>query len=132
VTGGRNLAYRRGTEAEKRTARRLEADGYHVTESRGSHGVADLVALKRGQVLLVQVKTGNADDGALADGWWNDLYGTALRCGAVPVVADWPKRGTLRLRRITGPHNLRSHRWPCEPFITDEAALDLRGRRGQA
>lgn len=113
-------AYRRGVYREKATADALRADGYHVIESRGSHGVADLIAVKPGQVLLVQVKAGDA---AFADGWWNDLYGTAVRCGAIPVVADWPGRGRLRLRRITRPHSLRSRDWPCEPFTTDEVAL---------
>jgi Holliday junction resolvase len=110
-------SYTRGTYAEKRTAAQLRADGYYVTESRGSHGVADLMAAKPGQVLLVQVKTGEARlDGA----WWNDLAAAAAAAGALAIVADWPKRGRLRLRQITGPHRPRSKAWPCAPFYTDE------------
>lgn len=111
--------YARGVYAEKRTADQLRADGYYVVESRGSHGVADLLAVKPGQVLLVQVKSGEARlDGA----WWNELATAAAKAGALAIVADWPKRGHLRLRMITGLHHARSKAWPCAPFVTDELA----------
>lgn len=112
-------SYARGVYREGRTAKRLRADGYYVIESRGSHGIADLAAIKVGQVLLVQVKTGDAE---LRGKWWNELADAAERSGALPIVADWPKRGTLRLRRITARHAPRSKRWPCELFTTDELA----------
>lgn len=115
----RTSPYRRGTEREKRTADRLRADGYYVVESRGSHGVADLAAIKPGQVLLIQVKSGDA---RLEDGWWNDLHRAARSCGALAIVADWPKRGRLRLRRITAPHVPRSPLWACVPFTADQVA----------
>lgn len=119
--------YARGVYAEKRTADRLRADGYFVMESRGSHGVADLLAVKiapcayldHSQVLMVQVKGGEA---RLDDAWWNELHDTARTAGALPIVADWPKRGHLRLRLITGTHRPRSKAWPCSPFITDQVA----------
>ena len=117
-------AQRRGTRAEKRTADVLRDDGYWVMEARASKGLADLLAIKVGQVLMVQVKAGEAD---LHDGWWNDLFGTATRHGAMAVIADYPRRGRLRLRRIIGPHDFRSPRWPCVPFITDEAATARKG-----
>jgi Holliday junction resolvase len=109
--------YARGVYAEKRTADQLRADGYYVMESRGSHGVADLLAVKPGQVLLVQVKRGEA---RLDDEWWNALAAAAAKAGALAIVADWPKRGHLRLRQITGTHRPRSKLWPCAPFVTDE------------
>jgi Holliday junction resolvase len=112
-------AYRRGAYREKRAAELLRGDGYYVVESRGSHGVADLMAAKVGQVLLVQVKTGEA---RLDDDWWNGLHEAATGCGGLAIVADWPRRGRLRLRRITGRHVARSKFWPLEPFTTDEAA----------
>jgi len=110
-------AYALGVAAEKRTADRLRDDGYFVMESRGSHGVADLMAAKAGQVLLIQVKRGTA---RLDDAWWNELAAAAAEAGALPIVADWPKRGHLRLRRITGQHQPRSKAWPCAVFVTDE------------
>jgi hypothetical protein len=117
--------YARGVAAEKRTAAQLRKDGYFVVESRGSHGLADLLAVKaapcsyldHSQVLMIQVKGGEARlDGA----WWNDLHDAARRAGALPIVADWPKRGRLRLRQITGQHQPRSKLWPCALFVTDE------------
>jgi Holliday junction resolvase len=110
-------AYRRGLYREERTSDILTAEGYLVMRAPGSHGQPDLVAIKPGQVLAVQVKSGDAP---LRGGWWNELWTVAVRAGAVPIVADWPKRGTLRLRRITGPHAARSQHWPCVPFHTDE------------
>ena len=112
-------AARRGTYREKLTAARLRKEGYYVMESRGSHGHADLLAVKIGQVLAVQVKTGDTE---LRGAWLNELYAAAVRAGMVPLVADFPKRGTLRLRQITGLHVPRSQRWPLVPFTTDEIA----------
>jgi len=88
-----------------------------VIEARASKGVADLWAAKVGQLLMVQVKAGDAE---LRDDWFNDLFGTATRAGALAVIADYPRAGRLRLRRIIRPHDFRSQRWPCIPFITDE------------
>jgi Holliday junction resolvase len=112
-------SYGQGTYYEKRTAERLRDDGYFVLESRGSHGPADLVAVKAGQVLLVQVKKGSA---TLSDEAWNVLFAEARRVRALPLVADWPARGELRLRVITAPHHPRSKLWPAVAFTTDEAA----------
>jgi len=111
-------SYRRGIYREKGTAARFGQDGYFVMESRGSHGPCDLLAVKKGQVLAVQVKAGEAD---LAHEWVNELYRVSMACGMVPLVADWPKRGVLRLRRITGLHIARSQSWPLAAFSTDEA-----------
>lgn len=61
--------YRRGAAFELRVAKALEEDGYFVVRSAGSHGAADLVALKLGEVLLVQCKR----SGAISREDWNDL-----------------------------------------------------------
>jgi Holliday junction resolvase len=110
-------AYKRGIYREQQTMMRLEAEGYLVMRAPGSHGQPDVVAVKPGQVLAIQVKSGVA---RLDHTWFNELYSTALRAGAVPIVADWPARGSLRLRRITGLHRQYSHEWPLVPFTCDE------------
>jgi hypothetical protein len=46
----------RGASFERKVADLLESDGYLVIRAAGSHGAADLVALKLGQVLFVQCK----------------------------------------------------------------------------
>jgi Holliday junction resolvase len=109
-------AYGKGLYREQQTMMRLEAEGYLVMRAPGSHGQPDVVAVKPGQVLAIQVKSGVA---RLDHGWFNELYSTALRAGAIPIVADWPKRGCLRMRRITGLHRAHSQRWPLEDFTTD-------------
>jgi Holliday junction resolvase-like predicted endonuclease len=76
-------AYRKGYRAEKKVRRILEQAGYHVVESRGSHGPVDLVALRDDYVLLVQVK-----------------------CNRSPS-----KKEEDALRRVPGP--LPVQRWVC-------------------
>jgi len=128
---------RRGIDAERRTRAAFEADGYVVWRPGGSLGEADLIAAKPGQLVLVQVKVGDA---RLADKWWNDLYRLATWLDAVPVVADWPdmpRRGkhgpavvsTLRLRKITGPHIPHARLWPMRQFLLDEIPLPPRKER---
>ncbi len=114
-------AYSQGVYREKKVADYLRSEGYFCMESRGSHGPADVIGLKLGQVLLVQVKTGNTDiNGALRDTWWNELYHLAGSLGAVPVLADTPSFGKLRLRRLAREHEPMSRRWWFAPFHTDE------------
>jgi len=117
-----NPAYRSGDRFEKRVITDLEANGYHAGQSRGSRGVADIFALKTGQVLLIQVKSGLA---GLTGEEWNRLHALATRVGALPLVADrdpaHPRR--IRYRRITGPHRDRSHDWPAVAWTPDEAEL---------
>lgn len=110
-------AYRRGVYREKQVGARMRANGYAVVESRGSHGAADLIAIKAGQCLMIQVKSGDA---SLRGAWLNELYLAARDAGATPIVADWPERGLMRLRRITGLHESRSRGWPLVDFTIDE------------
>jgi Holliday junction resolvase len=88
--------YAKGYAFEQKVAGDLTQDGYFVIRAGGSHGVADLVALKSGQVLLVQCKT----NGVISIGDWNALYGVAERVGAVALVAHRPSRGAVAYRRL--------------------------------
>ena len=51
-------AKRKGTAAEHRTMRVLEAAGYACTRAAGSLGAWDVIAIGPGDVRLVQVKAG--------------------------------------------------------------------------
>jgi len=55
----------------------------------GSLGPADLVALKSGQCLLVQVKTEArlGRNAQISPAEWNALRDTAHLCGGLPIVA---------------------------------------------
>ena len=48
--------YSRGANFERRVKKYLENGGYLVIRSAGSHSPVDLVALRAGEVLLIQVK----------------------------------------------------------------------------
>lgn len=48
--------YQRGANLEYKVRRQFEEAGYYVVRSAGSRGVADLVAVKQGQVFWIQVK----------------------------------------------------------------------------
>jgi hypothetical protein len=104
-------AYSQGTYYERRAADALTADGYFVWLARGSKGAADLLAIKPGELLLVQVKK----QAIFRDAWWNPLFDLAARLDGIALVADFPRRrAPVRFRRITGRHKPRSRYWPCD------------------
>lgn len=89
--------YSRGADFERRVMAAFRAWGWVVYRSAGSHGAADLVALHNSyDPVLVQAKT----DGRLkpTDRLW--ILEEARDSGAIPLLADRPKRGQLRLRRV--------------------------------
>lgn len=116
-----NPQYRSGNQFERRVAEQLRGDGYVVYQTRGSKSVADLVAFKPGQVLLVQAKSGAT---RISGTEWNLLLELARRAGAVPLLADrtGPALRRIRYQRLTGPHTPHSRSWPCEPWTPDEVA----------
>lgn len=99
---------------ERRTKAKLERDGYYVMKSAGSKGVADLLAIKAGQILMIQCKL----DSYVGPQAWNDLWNTAQRAGAVPVVVG---RGQA-VWRLVGPKDGSGSRQPWEPWTWDQAA----------
>jgi len=107
--------YANGYAFERTVAGDLNTDGYLVIRSGGSHGAADLVALKPGQVLLVQAKT----NGLISVTDWNELLGIAERVGAVPLLALRPGRGLIEYRRLTAPAVARKPR-AYEVWTADE------------
>lgn len=111
VLGGAVLS--RGLTREHRVADDLRDDGYDAgvikkgmkDEGVSRLGAADVIAVKPGEVLLVQVKStkggpyahfGPADRRVLLD--------AAERVGARAVLAHWPPRGKL--------HYIPSSLWP--------------------
>jgi hypothetical protein len=50
--------YRRGASFEYRVIDRMEQYGWYCIRSAGSHGFADVVCLKDGNILLLQMKKG--------------------------------------------------------------------------
>ena len=98
---------RNGTVRERRVKELLEDDGYFVVRSAGSGGVADLVALKPGQVLLVQCKS----EAYLAPAEWNALWFTSVNTRAVPIhAAKLPGSRRVVWHRLTGPKTVVTKR----------------------
>jgi Holliday junction resolvase len=108
-------AYTNGAAFERRVMTALENDGYQCLRAAGSKGAADLIALKPGQTLLVQVKLTNPQ---LAPTERITLTHLAKLCGALPIVAWRTKlRGPIGFRELTGT-GPKDHR----PWTPDEAA----------
>lgn len=112
--------YGLGTDFERRCFAALAKDGYFVVRSAGSHGIADLVALKPGQILLVQCKR----DGEILREEWNELVKLAQRMDpragtrghrvVVPLLAYMPSARGIAYRELL--HQLehrerRRHAW---------------------
>lgn len=49
--------YKSGARKEYRVKKYLESQGFKVIRSAGSHGVWDLVGIKDGRIVLIQVKS---------------------------------------------------------------------------
>lgn len=114
----RSSNYRRGANFERIVAAALERDGYVVMRAAGSHGKADLVALKPTQVVLVQCKlTGTS---AVRPPEWNALWDAATRAGAIAVIASRPARGRIGYAQLTGPKTRPSRRAPAQAWTPDQ------------
>jgi Holliday junction resolvase len=84
--GGRMTTYQKGYHYELKMATYFRRHGYFVTRSAGSHGVADLVAIKKGKrPLLIQCKTG---EGGISLEERNKLYTIAIGISAIAIVAS--------------------------------------------
>lgn len=106
--------YRRGTYLETRAAEELSRAGFYVIRSAGSHGQADVVALRKAMPpVLVQCKTSMTIRGEE----WNALHEVAAQIGATAILATWnDTRRKIVWREITGVHLARTKSWPYVPW----------------
>ena len=82
--------YDHGATLERAAKTYLQDNGYRlVVKSGGSKGKVDLVAMKRGETLLVQCKT----DGYLSPLERTELWHLADELGHVALVCGWVKNG---------------------------------------
>lgn len=77
-------SYKLGRSFEYTVRNLLRAKGYFVVRSAQSKGAADLVAIKRGIVLLVQCKRG----GVIGKDERVKLHALSEEIGAVAIIAD--------------------------------------------
>jgi Holliday junction resolvase len=91
--------YQSGRANEYRIRDDLVGFGYECVRAAGSKGKADIVALRPGEVLLVQVKASNPQ---IAPAERVALVEMATAAGALPLVAHKPSRKPVVYRRLTG------------------------------
>lgn len=108
----RSTWYYQGRAFEYRTRDLLRGLGFFVTRSPRSSSPSDLVAIRTGQVLLVQCKR----DGRLAVNEWNTLFDLAASIGATPVLAGTPTATAIEFWRLTGRKSGRVEKQPREPL----------------
>jgi Holliday junction resolvase len=95
-----NRQYKRGRALEYLMKDKLEKQGYFVVRAAGSHGVADIMAIKSysagHEILFVSCKIPQyappAERRALVE--------AAVRCGAIPMMTVKDKAGTWKLERV--------------------------------
>lgn len=109
----------RGTAHENRAKARLERDGYFVVRSAGSKGAVDLIAVKAGQILMIQCKL----DDYMGPKEWNRLLDIAQKAGGIPLLYG----GRGRVWRLAGRKDGSGSRQPLEPFVVDQAAVQSLG-----
>ena len=90
-----NLNYKKGRALEYECKKVLEGMGYFCVRSAGSHSPADLVAAKRGQILLVQVQK----QSHLSREKERALKAAAKQAGAIGLFA-YKRKGSWFFMRV--------------------------------
>jgi hypothetical protein len=104
--------YRQGRDVEYRVTAYLRLNGYEIQRAASSKGIADVIAAKTGQVLLVTVKR-TAMPGP--DERAELLRVSRMLPGLVPLVALGRPR--LSFRRLTGPGPQSWVPWSADDLI---------------
>lgn len=91
--------YRYGRQFEYRVRDALRKAGFYAQRSPASKSVLDILAVRPGEVWMVQCKRG----GALGVVEWNALYDTAHAYGAIPILASQEAgRGSMAFNVLIG------------------------------
>lgn len=109
--------YRQGADFERVVMAALHRDGYRTIRAAGSHGKADIVALKPAQVVLVQCKLSGPS--AVRPPEWNELWELATYVGALAVIASRPAPGRIGYHRLTGRKDQPSRIPPVSVWTPD-------------
>ena len=109
--------YQRGAAFERKTQGELERHGFAVVRSAGSHSPTDLVAMRNGEIVLVQCKL----NGYIGQYEWNELFEFAELAGGVPILASPKKEGrkcAIIYHRLVSRKGGRG-RQPLVPWVPD-------------
>lgn len=106
--------YRSGSDFEREVRTHLTTEGYWVMKSAGSKTKADLIAIKPGQVLIVQCKR----NGTCSPAERVEVLRIAslLPGVAVPLVASRPR---ITFRQLTGPGPKQHKPWVADYTETE-------------
>ena len=96
MSAGPRTAYARGAAFEREVKKALELLGFSVVRSPRSAGAFDLLAVRRGETLMIQCKK----HGACAPEEWDRLLSLARAQGAVAIIAARAARQPLKLWKI--------------------------------
>lgn len=92
--------YEKGRTFEYKIKTYLTRRGYFVIRAAGSHGPADLVAVRKGQrPMLVQCKKGTATVGKEEH---NELFRAATQADAMAIIITSEDRGPMVFKVVTG------------------------------
>ena len=83
-----NKNYLRGRRLEWQVKKDLEADGWTVMRTAGSHGFADLIALRDDTIRFIQCKTIASQKGS----------GTKITQLKKAVLSEFPENGLARVQ----------------------------------
>lgn len=90
------MSYRKGANRERQVMKLLEEKEFLVTRAAGSHGAADLIALKKGQIFLIQVKRTKSKWSGFGPKEREELCNDAELAGGQAVLAWWPPNRPLQ------------------------------------
>jgi len=93
-----------GDRFERRVRGLLESRGWWVIRAAGSHGIADLVAIRAGITLLVQAKI----SGRLSPAEWNGLVELGQKTGARPIMVERPSVRSILWWELLEPRARRA------------------------
>ena len=115
-----STGYELGRNVEWDVVHHLTENGYDCVRASSSKGFADVVAVKPGQALFVNVKRTRPPGPAERAG----LLRVAACIDAVPLVALRPARCRLRFRRLTGPGPNDWRTWVADELIRCQVCGD--------
>lgn len=90
--------YKLGRSLEYAVASAFRKAGFWTIRAAQSRGEADIVAIRKGEVTLIQCKRG----GSISSDEWNSLHLLALSLGANAVVADRRTGRGINYMLLTG------------------------------
>jgi len=104
----RQTMYRLGRQVEYAVRDALKKAGFFTLRSPRSGGPVDVIAIRRGLILLIQCKRSLG----LGPSEWNDIFNLADSVGAIAILAGRPTGRGLVYYQLTGRKDGSKHKQP--------------------